>query len=118
MAYDGSVPAARALFAFISLGLFKDRIVKVITVEEVAGEHVASLVAANEFLTAHDYQTHTETVPLTANVADNLLTRIAVLKPQLVVMGTHGKGWLREMLFGSVTKSFLAKLSIPMLFDH
>ncbi len=118
VAYDGSVPAARALSSLVNLGLFKDHIVKVIAVEEVPGEHVASLTAANEFLTCHGYQTHIETVPLTASVADSLLARIAALKPCLVVMGTHGKGWLREMLFGSVTKTLLGKVSVPVLFDH
>lgn len=118
VAYDGSLPASRALFSFVSLGLFTDRVVKVIAVEEVPGEHVASLAAAHEFLTAHGYQTHTETIPLTATVADSLFVRVAALKPQMVVMGTHGKGWLRELLFGSVTKSLLSKLPVPVLFDH
>lgn len=118
VAYDGSVPAARALFSLVSLGLFTDRIIKIIAVEEVAGEHIASLTAAHEFLTAHGYQAHAENVPLTVNVADSLLTRVAALKPKLMVMGTHGKGWLRELLFGSVTKAVLSKLAVPVLFDH
>lgn len=118
VAYDGSLPAARALSSFVNLGLFQDHIVKVIAVEDVAGEHIASLTAANEFLTCHGYQTHSETVPLTTNIADSLLARIAALKPCLVVMGTHSKGWLREMLFGSVTKALLGKVTVPVMFDH
>lgn len=118
VAYDGSLPAARALNSFVNLGLFKDRVINVLAVEQVPGEHIASLSAAQEFLEAHEYQVHTETIPQNGSVAESLLPRAAALKPKLVVMGTHGKGWLRELLFGSVTKSVLSKLAVPVLFDH
>lgn len=118
VAYDGSVPAARALNSFVSLGLLKDRIVKVIAVERTPGEHIAALSAAQEFLQAHEYQAHTESIPQSGSVAESLLERTAALKPHLIVMGTHGKGWLRDLLFGSVTKTVLSKPTVPVLFDH
>lgn len=118
VAYDGSLPAARAMFALAHLGLFASQPIHVIAVEEVAGQHAGTLANAQEFLAAHGYQVQVEGLPMVRNVEDTLLARVTALRPQLVVMGTHGKGWLREMLFGSVTKTLLAKLSVPMLFDH
>lgn len=118
VAYDGSVPAARAMFALAHLGLFASQPIHVIAVEEVAGQHAGVLANAQEFLAAHGYQVHVEGLPMVWKVEDTLLGRLAAIQPRLVVMGTHGKGWLREMLFGSVTKALLAKLSVPILFDH
>lgn len=118
IAYDGTLAAARALFGFANLRLFALQPIHVIAAEKVAGQHVGSLAAAQEFLAAHGYQIHVESLPVESNVADTLLRRASELCPRLIVMGTHGKDWIREMLFGSVANTLMAKVSVPILFDH
>jgi nucleotide-binding universal stress UspA family protein len=44
-----------------------------------------------------------------------ILAAIAEHQPDLVVMGTHGRGGLTRLLFGSVTESVLRDASVPVL---
>ena len=44
-----------------------------------------------------------------------ILAAIAEHEPDLVVMGTHGRGGLTRLLFGSVTESVLRDANVPVL---
>ena len=44
-----------------------------------------------------------------------ILAAIAEHGPDLVVMGTHGRGGLTRLLFGSVTEAVLRQASVPVL---
>jgi nucleotide-binding universal stress UspA family protein len=61
-----------------------------------------------------------ETLPLETEVREALpvpaiLGAIAEHAPDLVVMGTHGRGGLSRLLFGSVTEAVLRGTSVPVL---
>ena len=61
-----------------------------------------------------------ETLDLETEVRESLpvpaiLGAIAEHGPDLVVMGTHGRGGLSRLLFGSVTESVLRGTSVPVL---
>lgn len=118
VSFDGSLAAARALFSFANLGLFTSRPIHLIAAEESSGQHLESLTSAKEFLVAHGYQADAKSIPVETNVAETLIQHITALSPQLIVMGSHGKGWIQELLFGSVTKKLLANTSVPILFGH
>jgi nucleotide-binding universal stress UspA family protein len=61
-----------------------------------------------------------ETMPLRTEVRDALpvagiLAAIAEHDPDLVVMGTHGRGGLSRLMYGSVTEAVLAATDVPVL---
>lgn len=61
-----------------------------------------------------------ETLELETEVREALpvpaiLAAIAEHRPDLVVMGTHGRGGLTRLLFGSVTEAVLREAAVPVL---
>lgn len=56
-----------------------------------------------------------ETIVKAGNVQDEVLGIVADRDVDLVVMGTHGRGYLERMVLGSVTESMLRKLPVPVL---
>jgi nucleotide-binding universal stress UspA family protein len=55
---------------------------------------------------------HTEE---TANIANGIVEHIVELSPALIVMCTHGKGGLRDLMLGSVAQQVVRLGSIPVL---
>jgi len=49
------------------------------------------------------------------NVQKEIVSAAAEQKPQLVVLGTHGRGRLGQLIIGSTTQGVLRKLPIPVL---
>ena len=47
--------------------------------------------------------------------AATILKKVDELKPDLLVMGTHGKGFLEDTLLGSVAIKVLSRIKIPLL---
>jgi nucleotide-binding universal stress UspA family protein len=58
---------------------------------------------------------HFETVVKSGDVQDEILGIVADRNIDLVVMGSHGRGYLPRMVLGSVTESMLRKLPVPVL---
>jgi nucleotide-binding universal stress UspA family protein len=56
-----------------------------------------------------------ETIVKGGDVQDEILGIVAERDIDLVVMGTHGRGFLERMVLGSVTESMLRKLPVPVL---
>ena len=48
------------------------------------------------------------------NLADAILTTAKELKADMIVMGSHSRRWLEEILMGSVTEKVLHHTSIPL----
>ncbi len=51
-------------------------------------------------------------------VSDIVLTQVAALGADLLVMGAYGHSRLREMILGGVTREILRKMSVPILMAH
>jgi nucleotide-binding universal stress UspA family protein len=51
-------------------------------------------------------------------VSDVVLTQVAALGADLLVMGAYGHSRLREMILGGVTREILRKMSVPILMAH
>lgn len=49
------------------------------------------------------------------DTVDTIVKAIHAYEPDLIVVGSHGRGALNSFLFGSVSNSILAKVDIPML---
>jgi len=50
-----------------------------------------------------------------ANVARSIVEHLAEMAPDLIVMCTHGKSGLRELLFGSIAQQVVTRGDIPVL---
>lgn len=119
VAYDGSLQAARTLFAFVGLGLFPNELIRLVSIDDVPGQHTEALALANQYLAAHGYRTQTEQLPVqTGGVSETLLRHVAAVQPKLVVSGVFGKSWTRSVLCGSVTKRLLHESCAPLFLYH
>lgn len=49
---------------------------------------------------------------------DMLLSQVADLSADLLVMGAYGQSRMREFLFGGVTRHILGHMTVPTLFSH
>jgi nucleotide-binding universal stress UspA family protein len=58
---------------------------------------------------------HFETIVKGGDVRDEILGIVNDREIDLVVMGTHGRGYLERMILGSVTERMLRKLPVPVL---
>jgi nucleotide-binding universal stress UspA family protein len=114
LAYDGSVPAARALYAFVASSLGVGPRVHVLSVRRKRAEAVPLAAVAKEFLLHHGIKATSRAIGSTAMPAEVLLEQIASLDAGLIVMGTHGKSWLQTFLLGSVTRAVLERAKVPL----
>lgn len=118
VAYDGSLQAARALSAFVGLGLLADLPIRLVTVERTLGDVAYDTTLASEFLEAHGFQVDVTCFTSDESPSEALLRLIDETRPALVVLGAYGKSWLREVLLGSVTTQLLRKSNSPLFLSH
>jgi nucleotide-binding universal stress UspA family protein len=118
VAYDGSRPAARALQAFATSGLYSGHQVHVLSVHEKApaGEALAQL--ARDYLDAHGMRVESYTEKPQEDLGQQILECVARTQSDCLVMGAYGRSRLREVLLGSATQTILDTAEIPMLLGH
>ncbi len=107
VAYDGSLPAMRALQMFTLLGAWAGRAVHVVSVSSKQDEAERTASAAGSYLRSHGYAV-TE-VPMATRVdpAEVLRMQAIAVKAGTLVMGSYGHTGLREALFGSSTSKLV-----------
>ncbi|MFD2271597.1 universal stress protein [Undibacterium arcticum] len=120
VAWDGSMEATRAVTNAIPL-LKRAKKCHRSTVQSPAlsdmhGAQPGADVAL--YLARHDIkievlQQHTE-----LDVGDALLSLAADMRSDLMVMGGYGHTRFREVLLGSVTKTMLKTMTVPVLMSH
>lgn len=117
VAYDGSVPAARALQLATLLGVFGSSSVRVVSV--YSDDHSFEVASrARNFLAQHGIITDLDTVTSSDHPADVLCARAAAVHARMVVMGAFGHRGLQQMLFGSSTRRLLQSLPVPLFIYH
>ncbi|MCM0021433.1 MAG: universal stress protein, partial [Tagaea sp.] len=79
----------------------------------VPGADIA-LHLARHGVTAEATTTHTDGM----GVGDALLSRIADLGADLLVMGAYGHSRAREAVFGGATRDVLDRMTVPVLMSH
>jgi len=52
------------------------------------------------------------------SIGDEILSRLADLDADLLVMGAYGHGRLRQLVFGGVTRHIARHMTVPTLFSH
>ena len=114
VAYDGSLQAARALYAFEASGLGDSRAVHVVSVAsdyEDAARHADRAVG---FLRLHGIEADPHPVDTSVPTAEVILQQGPLLEAGLLVMGAYGQPVLREFFLGSVTRTVLKESPVPV----
>lgn len=119
VAFDGSLPAARALLAFQASGLANFGEVHVLTVSEDHESAARVAGRAVDFLSQHDIlaQTHIAS-PAAGGVSATVLQYASDLQAGLTVMGAYGQSTLKDFFFGSMTRTLLEKSEVPLFVFH
>ncbi len=121
IAWDASVAAARAVRDSLPL-LAKATKVTVLSVNpeksrerhgEVPGADIA-LHLARHGVTAETSLTYADEI----EVGDMILSRLADLGADMLVMGAYGHSRLREVLLGGVTRHILGHMTVPVLMSR
>jgi nucleotide-binding universal stress UspA family protein len=113
--YDGSAPAARALYAFQAVGLDTGEGVCLVSLDP-DGKAAAGADRAVDFLQRHGITVRRETVPLAApdTTAEAILHVVRRLDACLLVLGAQGQLTLRGFLRGSLSDALLKHCPAPL----
>ena len=117
IAWNGSAAAARAMKAALPI-LHSAAEVHVATWTQTPPVAPFSRLDACAWLRRHGIAARMHHGEPMANVAAALAGRASETDADLVVMGCYGHNRLREKMFGGVTRSTLANLSVPILMAH
>jgi len=117
VAWNGSVPAARALAGALVL-LRAAESVHVATWSRHPAAAPFSGLGILEHLRRHGVEATLHHRGATAQVGEELAALAAALGCDLVVMGGYGHSRARERLLGGTTRSWLQRMPVPVLMAH
>ncbi len=119
IAFDGSLQASRALYAFVASGLATLGPVHVLCTHETSVVEARKIAErAVEYLRFHDITASPHAITDTCNVSDRILETAKHLDVELIVMGAYGRNTLTEFFLGSVTRSVLETTDLPTFLFH
>ncbi len=118
VAYDGSLQASRALYAFEASGLARSRTVYIVSVDTIRSVAERHAHRAADFLRNHDIKVVDHPVETHRNPAEVILDEIHRRDTGLLVIGAYGQPTIREFFIGSVTRSIMDKSPAPVFFYH
>ena len=117
--YDGSREAARALSAFVGIGLQVLGPVKVVSVDSNSSVAAAKTAdRAVEYLSMHEITAEAEPIVSLLPPGKVILDKAHESGAQLLVLGAKGKSKFWELFFGSVTQRALEESKIPLFMYH
>jgi nucleotide-binding universal stress UspA family protein len=117
VAYDGSLQAARAVYAFAASGIAAKRSVHLISVDDDPVEAARRGNRAIEFLGAHNIRA-TLCPQSQGSPTDQILKLASEVNAGLIVLGAYGKPRIQDFFVGSVTSAILAKSPLPLFLFH
>jgi nucleotide-binding universal stress UspA family protein len=120
IAWDGSMEATRAITSAIPL-LKRARNVAVALLNPSArpdmhGEQPGADIAL--YLARHDIRIEVVQRHTDIDVGNALLSLVADMRSDLLVMGGYGHTRFREILLGGVTLTVLKTMTVPILMSH
>ena len=118
VAYDGSLQASRALYAFEASGLARSRPVCVVGVAAMRGEAGRFTSRAVDFLRLHDIPAEERPVQTQNHPSQVILDEIRRRDAGLLVMGAYGRPTLKEFAIGSVTSTLLDESTVAIFCHH
>lgn len=118
VALDGSLQSSRALHMFLLLGLSKNRSIEVLSIHEdpERAENVAN--RGVRMCKSHGVQATAHTVTESGDRAETIIKTARDHKAGLIVMGGFSHSILKEVLFGSCTKTLMENSQIPLFLHH
>jgi nucleotide-binding universal stress UspA family protein len=118
IAFDGSLPAARALQMFQQSGLAEGSGLHVLSAhsDQIEAARLANI--AIEFLQSHDLKAETHAETLRGAAATMITDKARELDAALIVMGAYGQNTIREFLLGSTTRSIISDATTPLFLYH
>jgi nucleotide-binding universal stress UspA family protein len=118
IAYDGSVPAARAVQTFALLGIAASARILVTSVESSPEAAAHKIDGTVSYLRMHDYDVEAYPVASTSDPAVVLSKIVGDRHSGTLVMGAYGHRGLRELFFGSTTSTLVEAPPCPIFLYH
>ncbi|ARP98755.1 universal stress protein [Pseudorhodoplanes sinuspersici] len=118
IAYDGSLPAMRAVQLFALLGLWRGSRIHVTSIDT---DHALATRKAHhvvEYLQTHDYRAEAHPIGSNLHPSDVLRSQVIDRNIGTLVMGAYGRRGLQSFLFGSTTKSLVQTPPCPLFVYH
>jgi nucleotide-binding universal stress UspA family protein len=112
--------AARAVFDALPLLQGAEK-VHILEVRERAGHggDLADDTSIAAALARHGIKPSVRTsIAADISVGDEILSRLADLEADLLIMGAYGHSRMREMIFGGVTQHIAGHMTVPTLLSH
>jgi nucleotide-binding universal stress UspA family protein len=118
IAYDGSLPAVRALQLYVLLGIARSAQHHVIAVgtKQAEVDEIAGRAAA--FAQMHDLKVEARGIVSTGEPGVVLTAEAEGLQAELLVMGAYGRGGWRDFIWGSCTRHLMERSPIPIFVHH
>lgn len=118
VAYDGSVPAMRALQMFCLLGIAGKSEVTIASIhaQRATAEELGR--RAVQYLNAHAIGAQARVVETDAEPAGVLIELASELDARFIVMGAYGRRGWREYILGSTTDKLLGASNSPLFIHH
>lgn len=117
VAWDGSVPAARAVTGALPF-LHRADEVHVVSWSDRRRAAPFSRVDIGRYLRDHCIAPTLHLRPATVRVAEELVLLATSLDADLVVMGCYGHSRTRERIFGGASREALREMPAPLLMAH
>jgi len=120
IAWKASREAARAVFDALPILELAEQ-VQILQIAEggARGSGLAADTTIAATLARHGIKPTVRTsVPGGIGIGDEILSRIADLGADLLVMGAYGHSRMRELVFGGVTRHIARHMTVPTLFSH
>lgn len=119
VAFDASLPSARALHMAALLGIGTGRRIVVLSADADQAVAAARAAPAEQLLRAHGGNvSDVLAIGSTADPAEIILNHVQSLRAGMVVMGAYGHTGLREKLFGSCTRALLHACPTALMVHH
>ena len=116
VAYDGSVQVTKAIQMFLLLHIWNQCDITLLNVNNNSSRGIQLLGRLGDYFRRYGVQT--EKVQLRGRADEAILSYIREHDIDLLVMGAYGKRSVSEFVFGSVTKSLVARAGIPLFIYH
>jgi nucleotide-binding universal stress UspA family protein len=118
IAYDGSLPAMRAVQLFMLLGLWSRHRIHVVAIgtDKAAAERIPA--GALQYLHRRGFNVEANAIATRAHPAEVLKIEVADRKIGTLVMGVYGRRGLRERLCGSTTTQLLQEPPCALFVYH
>jgi len=118
ISYDGSSAANRAVRALAESGLARGRKIHVASVQDDGEEAWEMASRGVELLKTLSIAAKPRSVVSALPIAEAILETRAKLGAGMLVMGAYTRSLLKEMIWGSVTRTLLEKCPVPIFLHH